>query len=198
MLQEISKIIKPCKPCQIGKRSKRGYGKIPLKDIEHAPWADVCIDLSGPRKTTIDGKEVIFHTFTAIDPFAGWPEIAPIINKAGQHIVNLMEQEWLRRYPRPNRIFYDKGSEFNNQWFYDLCRRWAIKPEPISVQNPQANAIVERIHRVMGDMIRVQLVKHHPHDDPLRDLLSAAAYGVRSTAHGTTLHTPGQLISART
>ena len=34
-------------------------------------------------------------------------------------------------------------------------------------------------------------------DDPLRDLLSAAAYGIRATVHGTTLFTPGQLVFSK-
>ena len=46
----------------------------------------------------------------------------------------------------------------------------------------------------MGDMIRVQLTQQHEHDDPLRDIFSAAAYGIRATVHGTTLFTPGQLV----
>ena len=49
------------------------------------------------------------------------------------------------------------------------------------------------MHRVLGDMLRVQLVTAHEADDPIRDMLSAAAYGIRSTVHGTTLCTPGQL-----
>ena len=69
---------------------------------------------------------------------------------------------------------------------YTLCKRWNIKPEPITVKNPQANAIVEHLHKLMGDMLRCALSRHHQHDDPAADLLSAAAYGVQATVHGTT------------
>ena len=80
---------------------------------------------------------------------------------------------------------------------YALCARWHIKPEPIAVRNPRANAIVERLHKIMGDMLRCQLAKRHDNDDPVADLLSAAAYGIRSTIHGTTQYTPGQLIFSK-
>jgi len=46
----------------------------------------------------------------------------------------------------------------------------------------------------MQDMLRVQLVTQHEHDDPVQSMLSAAAYGLRATVHGTTLATPGQLV----
>jgi len=194
MQDSIADVIRPCKPCQIGKRGERGYGEIPLKDIETAPWRDVCLDLSGPWKTTINGKEVHFHALTAIDPFTSWIEIIPVLSKTGPHITSLFEQEWLRRYPRPGRVIYDQGSEFQNEDFYKLCAKWNLLLEPITTANPQANSIVERVHRIMGDMIRVQLTQQHEHDDPIRDIFTAAAYGIRATVHGTTLFTPGQIV----
>jgi len=64
------------------------------------------------------------------------------------------------------------------------------------VKNPTANAIVEGLHCIMGDMLHVQIASKHEHDDPIQDYLSAAAYayGIRATVHGTTLHSPGQLV----
>jgi len=50
------------------------------------------------------------------------------------------------------------------------------------------------MHRVLGDMLRVQLVKYHEKDDPIKDLTSAAAYVMRATVHGVTKYTPSQLV----
>ena len=33
-------------------------------------------------------------------------------------IRDLFVQEWLRRYPRPSRIIFDAGGEFDNQEFH--------------------------------------------------------------------------------
>lgn len=181
----------------MGKRGIRGYGKVPVKDVETEPWKDVALDLSGPWKTTLNKNQVSFHALTMIDVFTGWIEIIPIKSKTAQHISNLIEQEWLRRYPRPSRFIFDQGGEFDNQYLYLLLRKWHVKPEPTTVKNPRANAIVERVHRIMGDMLRAQLTTKHDHDDPVQDLLSAAAYGLRATVHGTTLFTPGQLVFSK-
>ncbi len=35
-----------------------------------------------------------------------------------------------------------------------LCNTYGIKRKPSSVKNPQANAILERIHAVLGNMLR--------------------------------------------
>jgi len=53
------------------------------------------------------------------------------------------------------------------------------------------------MHRVLGDMLRVQLVKYHEKDDPIKDLTSAAAYAMRATVHGVTKYTPSQLVFAK-
>jgi len=197
MRQTIQHYVKTCPNCQKGKRGLRGYGEIPLKDVETQPWKDMCVDLSGPWSATVNKKQVTFHALTMIDPFTSWVEIIPIYTKEAPYIRDLILHEWLRRYPRPSRIIFDQGGEFDNTWLYALCRRWNIRPEPITVRNPRANAIVERLHRIMGDMLRCALSRRHIKDDPVKDLLSAAAYGIRATVHGTTKFTPGQLVFSK-
>jgi len=86
-----------------------------------------------------------------------------------------VEQEWFRRHPRPSRVIFDQGGEFNNHVFHGLRIKWFIRPVPIAAKNPRANAVVERMHRVLGDMLRAQLVKHHEKDDPIKDFASASA-----------------------
>jgi transposase InsO family protein len=195
--KDIANYVKHCDACQRGKRGMRGMGKIPMKDVETEPWKDIALDLAGPWKAMIDNKETQFHSLTIIDTFTSWVEIIPIQTKESKYIRSLVEQEWLRRYPRPSRMLYDQGGEFDNQWFQTLARKWHFKPEPITVRNPRANAIVERLHRIMGDMLRVQLTTRHELDDPIREILSAAAYGIRATVHGTTQYTPAQLVFSK-
>lgn len=197
MLEEIRQYTKHCGPCQKAKRGLRGMGKVPLKDVETEPWKDVAVDLSGPWKAVIDNKQVLFHTLTIIDVFTGWVEIIPIETKKSEVIADLFVQEWLRRYPRPSRVIFDLGGEFDCKAFHTTCLIWHIKPEPITNKNPRANAIVERMHRVLGDMLRVQLATRHAKEDPIYDMTSAAAYALRATVHGVTQYSPAQLVYSR-
>ena len=50
------------------------------------------------------------------------------------------------------------------------------------------------MHQVLGDMLRCQLTKRHDHDDPVVDMLSAAAYAIRATVHGVTRYSSSQLV----
>jgi len=76
-------------------------------------------------------------------------------SKTKQPIVDLVEQEWFRWYPRTARVIFDQGGEVDNHVFHGLCIKWCIHPVPITAtsKNPRANAIVERMHRVLGDML---------------------------------------------
>jgi hypothetical protein len=83
---DIKSFVRVCKECQKGKRGLRGYGKIPLKDIETQPWKDVCIDLSGPWQAKVNHNKISFHALACIDPFTSWIEIIPIYTKESPFI----------------------------------------------------------------------------------------------------------------
>jgi hypothetical protein len=76
---------------------------------------------------------------------------------------------------------------------------YGIKVKPITVRNPQANAIVERVHQVIGNIIRTFELEssYLDEDDPFKGILSATAFAVRSTFHTSLQSTPGQLVFGR-
>jgi transposase InsO family protein len=80
-----------------------------------------------------------------------------------------------------------------------LVNDYGIKRKPITVRNPQANAIVERIHQVIANMIRTFELESNYLDEenPWKGILSATAFAVRSTYHTTLRKTPGQLVFGR-
>jgi hypothetical protein len=136
-----------------------------------------------------------------IDPATGWFEIKQYDDKKSITVANIVEQEWLARYPRPSLVTLDRGSEFIGQDFRDMCENdYGIKRKVISTRNPQANAIVERAHQTLGNLIRCLELQDNPyydHEDPWSGILSAAAFAMRSTWHTTLQATPGQLVFGR-
>ena len=73
---------------------------------------------------------------------------------------------------------------------------YGIKVKAASVRNPQANAIIERIHQTIGNIVRTFELQDNylDEDDPFAGVLSAAAFAVRATYHTTLQKTPGQLV----
>ena len=70
---------------------------------------------------------------------------------------------------------------------------------PISVRKPQANAIVERVHQTIGDIIRTFKIQEMDLDNekPWEGALSSTMFAIRFTVHTTTQHTPSQLVFGR-
>jgi hypothetical protein len=135
---------------------------------------------------------------TMIDPATGWFEIAHIINPNTDEAQRALDSCWLARYPRPAEIGFDNGSEF--KWlFKELCANMGIKTKISTEYNPQSNAIIERVHQVLGNALRTFELEKRELDtiNPFEPFLTATAYAVRSTYHTTLQATPGQLIFGR-
>ena len=53
----------------------------------------------------------------------------------------------------------DRGTEFMAEFSQMIQEEYGVKRKPIIKRNPQANAIVERVHQTIGNMLRTFEVK---------------------------------------
>ena len=176
-------------------------GHLPPKAAEVTPWETLCIDLVGPYSIDVEievkpkkgrrkKKEVqtlTLHCMTMIDPATGWFEIKELPYKQADIIANLLQEVWMSRYPWPDQIVLDRGSEFMAEVKRMLYHDYGITRKPITARNPQANAMVERAHQTIGNMIRSQLFKDTLDlDDPFQGLLNSVGLAMRAMVHTTT------------
>jgi hypothetical protein len=87
----------------------------------------------------------------------------------------------------------------SNFHFRSLCDTYGIKHKPISIENPQVNAILERIHAVLRNMLRtskLEMAKMAKASD-IDVFLSDAAWAVCSTYHTVLKASPGAAIFGR-
>jgi hypothetical protein len=75
-----------------------------------------------------------------------------IFDKLSDQIDWLVNKIWLCRNPCYRYFIYDNGSEFKLH-FETLCN-WCIQRKPTTIKNPKANAICERVHQILGTMMR--------------------------------------------
>ena len=66
-------------------------------------------------------------------------------------------------------------------------------------RNPQANAILERMHQTIGNILRTFKVQNMVLDDenPWDGILASTMFALRAMVHTTTQYTPAQLIFGR-
>jgi hypothetical protein len=71
-----------------------------------------------------------------------------------------------------------------------------VKATLTTVENPQANSPVERIHQVIQNMLAVKDLESQTFDfiDPWGEILSSVAWAIRASYHSTLKATPGELV----
>jgi hypothetical protein len=87
------------------------------------------------------------------------------------------------------------GTEFMTE-FAKMCREdYGLKCKPITTT--QANAIIERVHQTIGNIIRTFDVQTMDENDPWAGILAATMFAVRATYHTTLKASPMQLVFGR-
>ena len=109
----------------------------------------------------------------------------------------MLESVWLTRYPRPKDISINNGSKCKVE-FSDLCGNLGVMKCPSNAWNPQSNAIVERIHKVLANGLITYNLKDTPIDleelDPFNQYVSAVSYAIRSSYHQSHRYSQAQLL----
>jgi len=169
MRNTISKYVKNCRVCQVNKRQKHKYRKLPTKLVITNPWEVLCVDLIVPYMLRgKDGTGIDFMCLTMIDPASTWFEIVepPVITEViippdtkGRN------GKKTQNHKQPKLAYFDKSSAMisnlvNKTWFSQyprcqyinynngsefklhseaLCESFGINHKPTSVKKPQAN-----------------------------------------------------------
>ncbi len=131
-----------------------------------------------------------------IAEFRGIPNGFP--NLASEGIAKLVNKTWLSRYPRCHYLIYDNGSEFKLHFEY-LCESYGITRKPTMVKHPRANGILERVHQVLGQMLRTAELGMADSVTPndIDVFLDNAAWAIHSIYHMVLKASPGAAIFGR-
>jgi hypothetical protein len=73
----------------------------------------------------------------------------------------------------------------NSNMSSNMCENYSIKAKPTTSHNPQANSIIEQVHKVINTMLRsFDLEKENlEEDNPFEYFLQSTAWAIRSTYH---------------
>jgi hypothetical protein len=155
-------------------------------------WFEIVALPTVAQETTVPpagkGKKVTFDKNTKV--------AEPYFDKSSAQISNLVYKTWFSRYPHCRYIIYDNGSKFKLHFQSLLCDTYGIKRKRTSVKNSQANAILERIHAVLGNMLRTSELNMAKRVKPsdIDVFLSDAAWAICSTYHTVLNASPGAAI----
>jgi hypothetical protein len=190
------------KDCQKYKLAGRGYGLLPKQEVWIAPWEEVAINLIRPWKVKVIGQQVEFNALTCIDTSSNLVKLIRVDNKTAEHIRDKFTQSWLCQYPCPVQCLHDKGCEFIGQNFQWPLEILYIKDVCSTSKNPQSNAICERMHRTIANVLRTLVHTNPPRNmtqarDIIEDALETVMHAMQTSVATTLGSTPGALAFAQ-
>ena len=142
------------------------------------------------------------NAITCIDPVTNLVELICINNKTSPHVSNQFKNCWLSRYPRCNQCVHDNGGKFIGWPFQLLLARFGIKNVTTTVKNPQSNAICERMHQTVGNILRTVIYTNPPANQleanqVLDNALATAMHATRCAVNSTLQNSPGSIVYNR-
>ena len=186
---EAKRLIDACDICKRMKHSRLNYGELPIREISHVlPWQQVHVDMIGPWKLKVNKTNVEIKALTCIEPVLNLLEIFRCNDKKGNTVARAFENGYLSRYPRPLECVHDNGPEFICEEFQSLLKKAGIRKKPTTSNNPQANGIIEAVHKTVGQVLRTYMELKPPQrqdevDIMVESALATAMFATRCSAH---------------
>ena len=182
-----------CKACQVcaTKKTAGRHQKAEMRRYDVGlPMEEVAIDLMGPYPESEDGNK---YVLVIVDSFSKWMEAYPVPNIEAKTVAERLVMEFFSRFGVPLQIKSDRGRQFDCALFEEMCTLLDIEHRMSTPFHPQGNSRVERMVKVVGNLISAfcQTYKEWDKNLPLLTL----AY--RSTVHEVTGFTPNYIMTGR-
>ena len=195
--RDIRRWCKECPDCQASKVQR--HTRYPL--VERQPPSDrfrsLHVDLVGP----LPESHGMTYLFTIIDRFTRWPEAIPLPDAHASTCASALLHHWVARFGVPGDIVSYRGRQFTSNLWSELNKLLGIDTNTTTAYHPQANGMVERLHRQLKAALKARTT-----GPDWFDQLPMVLLGIRSSwrvdpdcspaelVYGTTLRIPGEFL----
>ena len=114
------------------------------------PFSHMHVDLVGPLPVSSDG---FIHILTMIDRTTRWLEAVPLKETTASTCSAAYMASWVARFGVPASLTSDRGTQFSSATWKRLCSGLGIRHIMTTSYHPQANCMVERVHRQLKDAL---------------------------------------------
>ena len=139
--------------CQAWRHSS---SREPSAVIRRTPLAKkVAVELVGPvPETQRKNKWILVLT----DHFTRWQDALALPDATAPVVATALDERVFCYFGLPEQIHTDQGAQFESSLLKELCQMWNVHKSHTTPYHPQANGIVERNNRGLGDSLRTLLL----------------------------------------
>ena len=192
MTADVRGVVRSCEVCQAAKSGGTHPAGGKQRLYAGRPWQKVAIDLVGPMPTTPRGNRWIL---VLMDHFTRWLDALAIPDATAPVVASALDEKVFCYLGLPEQIHTDQGAQFESSLMEELCQLWRVERTRTTPYHPQANGMVERNNRLLGDSLRIMLLDRGQDEwDMLLPQLMRAFRGTPQHHHG---ETPNLLMLGR-
>jgi transposase InsO family protein len=153
MAKDINAWCRDCQTCQRGKVTKQPAAPLQKFPVPSKRFSHVHVDLVGPLLSSEDGH---VYLLTIIDRSTRWVEAIPLKNMEATTCAEHFVSGWVSRFGVPATVTTDRGTQFTSSTWAALCSQLGMEHILTTAFHPQANGMVERVHRQIKDALRAR------------------------------------------
>ena len=145
---DVSRWARNCLHCQRAKVGRNTVPPIHEFAVPNRRFSHVHADITMMPES--DGHR---YLLTMIDRFTRWPAAVPLKDINTETIVNAFAHGWISSFGIPETITTDRGSQFTSATWSQLLQTWGIRHSLTTAYHPEANGLVERLHRRLKESL---------------------------------------------
>ena len=186
-----------CVSCQTSKVATHIKTPWARREPPDRRFGSLHVDLVSPLPESEGHK----YLFTIVDQFSRWPEAIPLKDMTAVTCARAFLRHWVSRYGLPSDITSDRGRQFTSELWGQLHEMLGVRSQNTTAYHPQANGLVERLHRQLKSSIMARSTS-----TDWMDQLPMVMLGIRTAwrteldcspaelVFGTSLTVPGLII----
>ena len=145
---DISKWSRECVHCQRAKVGRHVVPPIREFIVPDRRFSHIHADI-----TMMPESEGFRYLLTMIDRFTRWPAAVPLKDITTETVMNAFTHGWISAHGVPQTITTDRGSQFTSELWAQLMSTWGIRHATTTAYHPEANGLVERLHRRLKESL---------------------------------------------
>ena len=150
MRRDILRWARQCQACLASKTSRHTKPPVLPIPVPEARYSQVHVDIVGP----FSPDRGFNYLLTMIDRTTRWPEALPLADTTAEAVLQAFLDHWVSRFGVPSTVTTDRVAQFTSGTWRQSLSRLGIVASSTTAYHPQANGLVERLHRTLKNALR--------------------------------------------